>query len=109
MCSPSCARIWSGSGVARRSCLTRSSSAVSRSFLALRVDRLTALEHGDEGLDLLLPSGFRLHVVGAKREREAVLLGELRQHCLGLGLGVDRGLKIGGECPVLSWPAVPGS
>src|SRR3981189_1854352 len=40
------------------------------SFLALRVDRLAALEHGDESLDLLLPSGLGLHIMRAKRQRE---------------------------------------
>src|ERR1700722_7430872 len=40
------------------------------SFLPLRVDRLAALEHLDEGLDLLLPPGFGLHVVDAEGQRE---------------------------------------
>src|ERR1700730_16003291 len=59
------------------------------SLLGLRVDRLSALEHFDEGLDLLLPPGFGLHVVDAEGQRETVLLAEVLQHCLCLRLSVD--------------------
>ena|SRR6266700_2011732 len=82
----------------RWSCDARSEG----SFLGLRVDRLSALEHFDEGLDLLLPPGFGLHVVHAEGQREAVLLAEVLQHCLCLGLSVDGGLEIVGDLHVLA-------
>src|SRR5258705_4483431 len=55
------------------------------SLLALRVDRLAALEHRDKGLDLLRTSGFGFHILRAEGQRETVLRTEFRQHCLCLG------------------------
>src|SRR6266576_1352557 len=72
------------------------------SFLALRVDGLAAIEHRDESLDLLLPTGFGFHIVSAKGQREPVLRTEFRQHCLCLGLGIDRRLEIAGDLHVLA-------
>src|SRR5258705_280483 len=72
------------------------------SFLALRVDRLAALEHRDESLDLLLPTGFGFHVVSAKGQREPVLRTEFRQHCLCFGLCIDRRLQIAGDLHILA-------
>ena len=63
--------------------------------LLLRVDRLPALQHVDEGLDLPSSPGLGLHVLGAEDERKAVLGAELVEHAPGLGLGVDGGLQIG--------------
>jgi len=56
-------------------------------LLSLRVDRLAAFEHVDQGLDLLLASCRCLHVVDAKGERKAVLLTQARQHLSGIGPG----------------------
>src|SRR5689334_2090814 len=63
-------------------------SLVIWSFLFdLRVDRLAALEHFNEGLDLPLPPCFSPHIVQAERHGEAVLRVELLQHSFGGGLG----------------------
>src|SRR5438876_2489417 len=72
------------------------------SLLLLWIDRLAALEHRNEALDLLLPPGFGLHIVNAEGEREAILCAECREHCFGLGLGVDGGLEIIGDLHVLA-------
>src|SRR5882672_10383204 len=58
------------------------------------MDRLAALEHGDEGLDLPSSTALGLHVLGAEGQREAVLSAELVEHAPSPGLGVDGGLQI---------------
>src|SRR4029079_7645353 len=73
-----------------------------KSFLALGMDGLAALEHRDKGLDLLFSPRFGFHIVGAKGQRETVLHTELRQHGPCFRLGIDRGLEIGGDLHVLA-------
>ena len=61
------------------------------------MDRLAPFKHGDEVLDLPLSTGWGLHVVGAEREGEAVLLGQPLQHGARRRAGVDRRLEVGRE------------
>ena len=67
------------------------------SLLRLRIDRLAALQHLDEGGDALRPAGRGLHVVRAEGESEAVLGAESRQRRARRRLGVDGGLQIVGD------------
>src|SRR4051812_40091442 len=70
--------------------------------LALRMDRLAALEHRDKILDLLLSSSLGFHIERAKRQRKPILRAELRQHRSRLGFGIDRGLQVAGDLAVLA-------
>jgi IS5 family transposase len=63
----------------------------------LRMDRLAALEHRNEGLDLAPPAGIGLHVVHPECQCESVLRAQRRQHRARLGVGADGGLQVVGH------------
>ena len=61
-----------------------------------------AFEHRDKGRDLLLSSRFGFHIVSTKGQRETVLRTEFREHCLCLGVSIDRDLEIVGDFHVFA-------